>query len=277
MGRPLAAALASDGWTVRGSTTSPEKVDTLRSDGVEPYVLRLNPNVDVDVGASAGDATRFFDSDVLFLNVPPPRGVDDRRAYHLRQIDAVCDAAAGRVGWIVFASSTGVYPDVDRVVTEDDLPPGRPDAMEGDRRRATGAILVEAEARLMDAAAFDATVVRFGGLYGGDRHPGRYLAGRTGVSRPEAPVNLVHRDDCVGLVRSILAHDARNAVFNAVSDGHPTRRDLYTHAAAALGLEPPTFDADDGQGGKEVSNRRLTERLGYTFMHPDPMRVEAVS
>lgn len=267
MGRPLGAALAEDGWTVRGSTTTPEKVDALRRDGVEPFVLRLDPDLHVD----DGDASRFFASDVLFLNVPPPRGVDDRRAHHLRQIDAVRSAAAsGGVGWIVFASSTGVYPDVDRVVAEDDLPPGAPDALPGERRRATGEILLAAEARLKDDPAFDTTVLRFGGLYGGDRHPARYLAGRTGVSRPEAPVNLIHRDDCVGIVRAVLAQDARGAVFNAVSRAHPTRRALYVRAAEAMGLTPPTFD-DDPSGGKTVSSDAVVSRLGYTFHHPDPM------
>jgi nucleoside-diphosphate-sugar epimerase len=253
------------GVHVRGSTTTPEKVDVLRQDGIEPYHLVLDPSF------SGGDVSSFFRSPILVLNVPPPRGTDDVRAYHRRQIDAVRAAAAdGDVEWILFASSTGVYPNVERTVTEADQPPGIPDALPGPRR-STGVALLDAEARLMEDDGFATTVVRFGGLYGDDRHPGRFLAGRTNVSRPEAPVNLIHQDDCVGLLLTLLTKDARDEVFNACADAHPTRRAVYTRAAEALGLDPPTFDESDTTTGKVVDNQKIKTQTGYQFLHPDPL------
>ena len=265
VGHALGRHLVDAGWAVRGSTTTPEKVDPLRRDGIEPFLLRLDPDV------SGDDLDPFFDADALVLNVPPPRGVDDRRAYHLRQIDAVRERAAGRVPWIVFVSSTGVYPDVEREVAEADVPPGALDALGGDRRRATGDILLEAEERLWVDDAVNVTIVRFGGLYGADRHPARFLAGRTNVSRPHAPVNLIHQDDCTGLLHTVLDQTATGLVVNGVSNAHPTRQMLYTRAAKVQDLTPPTFDSSDTRGGKQVSNRVACEDLGYTFQHPDPM------
>jgi nucleoside-diphosphate-sugar epimerase len=131
--------------------------------------------------------------------------------------------------------------------------------------------VLHAEARLVNDDAFAATVVRFGGLYGDDRHPGRFLAGRTNVGRPEAPVNLIHRDDCVALLRTLLQQNARDEVFNACADAHPTRQAVYTLAAEVLGLEPPTFDDTDTTTGKVVDNQKVKDQCGYQFLHPDPL------
>jgi nucleoside-diphosphate-sugar epimerase len=265
LGRPLAIALVDHGISVRGSTTTPEKIEGLREDGIDPYLLTLDPDL------SGEGVSSFFASEVLVLNVPPPRGADDVREHHRRQIDAVRTAAAeGAVEWVLFASSTGVYPNVERTVTEADQPPGQPEALPG-RRRPTGRAVLEAEARLLDDEAFATTVVRFGGLYGGERHPGRFLAGRREVSRPNAPVNLIHREDCVGVLCTLLEQKVRDEVFNACADAHPTRRAVYTRAAEVLGLNPPSFDETDSTTGKTVDNRKLKTTCGYQFLHPDPL------
>jgi nucleoside-diphosphate-sugar epimerase len=281
LGRPLGARLAAEGARVRGSTTTPAKVGGLRADGIEPFVLRLDPNLALEpAGRHEGEDAdaaqeRFFGSDVLVLNVPPPRGRDDGGDHHRRQIGAVQRAAAaGGVAWVIFASSTGVYPSADRTVSEEDVAPGGEPPSFG-TQRATGALLQDIEGRLLEADGFETTVLRFAGLYGGDRHPGRFLAGRTGLARPEGAVNLIHRDDCIGIVMALLAADDRSAVvgeaFNACADAHPSRRVLYTRAAEALGLDPPTFDESDASTGKVVDNRKLKDALGYRYRHPDPL------
>ena len=265
LGRPLSVQLVGNGRTVRGSTTSPEKLDALRQDGIEPFQLTLDPDL------SGDDPGALFESSVLVLNVPPPRRADDVQAVHRWQIEAVRDAAVeGTVDWVLFASSTGVYPNVDRTVTEADCPPGQPEVLSGPRRP-TGEALLDVEGLLMETDALDVTVVRLGGLYGGDRNPGRFLAGRTNVGRPQAPVNLIHRDDAVGVFVRLLQQHVRGDVFNACADEHPSRKAFYTRAAEAMGMEPPTFDEGDTAGGKRVSNAKLKQRCNYSFRHPDPL------
>ena len=266
LGRPLGQHLVKQGRSVRGSTTTPEKLDRLRDDGIEPVLLTLDPDL------SGSDPGSLFDSEILVLNVPPSRGSDDVKARHRRQIEAVRDSAVdGRVEWILFASSTGVYPSVEQTVTEDDVPPGNPDTLPGSRR-STGEALVEVEGLLMNETPdLDVTIVRLGGLYGGDRNPGRFLAGRTDVSKPGSPVNLIHQDDAVGVFTAIIEQNVRGEIFNACADEHPERHVFYPKAAEATGLEPPTFDMTDDTTGKLVSNQKLKTRLGYQFQHPDPL------
>jgi len=265
LGRRLAQHLVGHEVHVRGSTTTPEKVGALREDGIEPYLLTLGPEL------AGENVSAFFASPVLVLNVPPSRTADAAEAHYRRQIDAVREAAAdGAVEWILFASSTGVYPNVERTVTEADQPPGQPDALPG-TRRSTGRAVLAAEERLMRDSSFATTIVRFGGLYGGDRHPGRFLAGRSDIGRPDAPVNLIHQDDCVALLATLLDQNVRGEVFNACADAHPTRQALYTRAAEVLGMAPPTFDESDTTTGKRVDNQKVKDRCGYQFHHPDPM------
>ena len=267
LGLPLGEHLARRGHRVKGSTTASAKLGALAEAGIEPYLLRLG---DDDPGTEPGPAASdFFDADALYLNVPPGRRRPDVEArYRAWMAQVAAMLARSPVRLVVFASSTSVYPDLGREVTEEDADVAEPES-------ASGRVLREAERLFLEAPGYDAVVLRFAGLYGYDRRPGRFLAGRTGLAGGDAPVNLVHRDDCVAVSAAVVERGVRgevvDQVFNVCADEHPSRRRLYTQAAARMGLEPPVF-SDAPFGFKIVSNRRLKEHLGYTFLHPDPLR-----
>ncbi len=113
----------------------------------------------------------------------------------------------------------------------------------------------------------------FGGLYGYDRHPANYLAGKKDVSGGNAPVNLIHQDDCINIITEIIEKDIRGEIFNAVSDGHPPKNQYYKVIAKQAGVEPPTFLPDSGKDYKVISNRKLKTMLEYRFAYPNPMDV----
>lgn len=259
LGLPLGRKLVAAGHRVKGSTTTPDRLSLLQDAGIAPHLLTLNPDPEGDIGS-------VLEAQILIVTIPPPRDVDNRQAFYERQM-RVLDAAT-TADWVLVASSTGVYPDADRTVVEDDVPVGEPPAYEGPRRD-TGAMLDAVESLWVETGRA-VTILRFGGLYGPDRHPGRFLAGRSGLKRPNAPVNLIHLDDCLGLVQAILEARATNEVFNLVAPDHPSRRTTYIRAARSLGLDPPSFDMDDTRGGKRVSGQKAVEILGYSFRHPDP-------
>ncbi len=258
LGLPLGQRLAQKGYRVKGSTTTPEKLLALAGVGIEPYLITLDPALN---GSQVGD---FFQADVLFLNIPPGRRRPDADVFFGEQIRAVVkELHYSPIAFVVFASSTSVYENMNGIVVEIDAGKPRPWSL-------TGRALLDAEDLLRRDTHFDATVLRFAGLYGYSRQPGRFLAGRTHLDNAEAPVNLVHRDDCVAVVEALLEADVRGEVFNVCADEHPTRRALYTQAARRLGLEPPTFNPDGDLSFKIVSNQKLKERLGYRFQYPDP-------
>ncbi len=254
LGRPLARRLLELGYDVSGSTTSSEKLSALREDGIDAQVLTLTP------GIEAEDPSSFFSADILFLNIPPDRQVEDPvKAYGTRVQEAVAAAEEGGCNWIIFASATSVYPSEPGDTVEQDARP------HSERAR----VLLHAE-EIVQASACDATVIRYGGLVGGDRHPGRFLAGRTGVPGGDAPVNLIHQEDAVGIAVAVIEKNARNDVFNAVTNEHPSRAEFYKAAAADLGVTPPTFDPSADRPNKTVINTHARRQLGYTFKFPDP-------
>lgn len=245
LGLPLGEALVADGHDVRGSTTRPDKLEAIEEAGIAPHLIRVSPE-------PQGQLEDFFDAELLIVTLPPKDGDT-----YLQKLTALVNAARlGSVQWFMFTSSTSVYDEPDGVVEENDP---NPPASE------RGKMLRQAEALFLRSPV-DATVLRLGGLIAEDRHPARFLAGKTDVSGPDAPVNLVHRDDVIGVVRAIIEHDVRNGIFNVVADEHPTKRELYQSKAEELGLEPPTF-GEDAVPYKIVSNEKVKTALGYSFKH----------
>lgn len=262
LGLPLAEALLKSNHSIKGSTTSENKIAKLKETGIRPYLIKLDPELNCD------DCKSFWKSDMLILNIPPGRGRDNIVDYHTAQIQSVIEQIkSSDIDHVIFVSSTSVYPELPGVVEE-------ADTVEGKAGRDSGNALLRAESLLQQESGFDSTVVRFGGLYGYDRHPAKYLAGRKNLDRAKAPVNLIHRDDCINIITRLIEKDVKGEVFNAVSDGHPPRKMYYTAAAEAMGLEPPTFKSDDDKNYKVVSNRKLKEQLGYRFFYPNPMNLE---
>ncbi|RSK34500.1 NAD(P)H-binding protein [Hymenobacter metallilatus] len=253
LGLPLARALVAAGYPVHGSTTTPGQLLTLRDAGIRPYLLRLAPTL----SATDADTLQALlqGVDVLVLNIPPTRGAGTPDAYPalLAQVAAVANQTGVR--HILLISSTGVYPDEPRLMRESDAV-ASPDSETP---------LLRAEALFQRPTH---TIVRLAGLMGPGRAPGRFLAGRTGVAHGEAPVNMIHLQDCLGLLLCVLERQLWGYTFNASAATHPSRRTFYTEAAARLGLQLPTFQAETS-GGKQIDASRIRELTGYQFRHDD--------
>lgn len=258
LGEPLALSLKEAGFSVRGSVRKPEGLTALSEKGIEPYLLDIAPEVNAD------RADEFFSSDVLFINFPPERR-DDIETYHEKQIENLIEAIPNPRGkMVIFASSTSVYPNTNGVVREDDsLHPDKP----------SGKALVRVEKLLTDNPEFDTTVIRFSGLIGYDRAPIKSIRRKKMVVNPDCPLNLIHRDDCIEIVKSIIDLDVRNTVLNAACDEHPTRREYYSREARKYGIPPPLFETESAPQYKIVSNEKLKRTLGYRLIYPDPLGI----
>ena len=246
VGLPLGAALTVKGHEVRGSRTSPERFGELKDAGIEPHIVHLNPEF-------VGERD-FLETDVLVLTLPPERR-DDIETYYPAQIKSVLEVA--KAEHIVFTSSTSVYPNLNRTVTEED-------AHNPDKR--SGRAVLAAEEVLREHT--DVTILRLAGLYGYGRQPGRRLAGQE-VTGGDAPVNLVHRDDVVAVITKVIEENI-SGIFNVCADMHPSRREVYTAQAERLGFRPPHFIEPHEVDYKEVSSEKL-KGLGYTFWHENPL------
>lgn len=249
LGKAVGVHLLQCGYQVAGSTTQREKFPALETLGIQPHLINLSDEPEAV-------NNHFFDSDILIIAVPPKLrsaggGNYVQQMLRLREI-----VLNHQVRQLIFVSSTAVYPDLNRVVTESDADPTNP--------------LVAAENIFVDERDFKTTVIRFGGLVGPARHPGRFLAGKKDISGKDNPVNIIHQKDCVRIIEAIIQNESWNETFNAAADLHPSKEKFYTAASTLLNLDPPTF-SNDSAPFKIINSEKLKQKLSFEFHYPDPM------
>jgi nucleoside-diphosphate-sugar epimerase len=154
-----------------------------------------------------------------------------------------------------------VYVDENAKLTEESIP--NPDTESGKQ-------LLEAEQLLQSSEKFETAVIRFGGLIGSDRHPIKFLSGKTNIENPDAPINLIHQEDCIGIIEKILREAqienfSWNETFNAVAPFHPTRKEYYTQKAIEFNLPLPHFNESKPSIGKLIQCEKVERVLGYSF------------
>lgn len=241
------------GFSVHGSTTSKDKLPILEKAGIEPFLLQVQNELD----APQILVQSFFSNPILLLNIPPGRRNPNVIEDHLQQIKTVINTAA-KYGTekVIFISSTGVYGDENREMTEnDDLNPARN----------SGKALVAVEEYLQTQKLVKVNILRFAGLIGGDRKAGRFFAGKTDVKGGNARVNMVWRKDCIQVIEAIIEKDIWGETFNVCADNHPQKKDYYVRKAIEDGFELPVFSEDAEADFKIISNEKVKRVLGVEF------------
>lgn len=251
LGLPLAKALLEKGFLIKGSTTSEEKILMLKNIGINPFLIRLeSQNV-------VGEMDRFLDgSTTLIIDIPPKLRGNSTEDFVGKIQNLIPHLENSTLKNVLFISSTSVYGENNTIITEETTT--NPDT-EGGRQ------LVKAEALLQKNSHFKTTILRFGGLIGEDRNPVKFLSGRENIENPEAPINLIHQEDCIGIILKILETDSWNETFNAVTPFHPSREKYYTQKATDLNLIPPKFNTKNTSAGKTVLSDKIESFLKYTF------------
>lgn len=258
LGLRLGQFLAEKGYVVNGSTTSLEKFPVLQDAGIQPFLVQVTAD-----GVVGNRVEAFFQSEVLVINFPPGRRRPTVEQEHPKEIQRVLEnAQAGYIQHILFVSSTGVYGDENRILTE-------ADALNPDRGSTKA--LAEAEQLLHQLPNISVTILRMAGLVGGERKAGRFLAGKQALPHGDAPVNMVHREDCIRIMYEVIRQEKWGEIFNVCADEHPTKREFYTAQALKEGLQPPTFVEEGALFYKIISNTKLKQTLDYQFLYPNPM------
>lgn len=254
LGTALGKSLLRKGWGVKGSTSTTSSYNELEMSGISTFYARVKPK-EIEI-----DYNSFFNTDILIVSFPPGRTdcVEESFPQKIKQVIKKIEEIG--IKKVLFISSTSVFESQNKEVKEEDV---------GNPEKAVGRALLKAERLFVKSTSFDATVLRFGGSIGYDRNPARFLQGKTEVLAGSF-VNLVHRDDCVNIITKILENDIWGEVFNAVSPGHPSKKEFYTKAAKICELPTPVFSVEK-EKYKLVNSDKLINRLDYEFVYPSPM------
>ncbi|WP_343618816.1 NAD-dependent epimerase/dehydratase family protein [Flavobacterium sp.] len=262
LGLPLAKRLIEKGNSVNGSTTSENKLSILKNAGINPFLVTLSEvEGNVESESTSENITNFLaESEILIIDIPPKlRAVDpstEKKAFVEKIKNLIPFIEKSAVNKVLFVSSTSVYGDDNDFITEETS--ANPDTESGKQ-------LVLAENLLRENQNFETTIVRFGGLIGEDRHPVKFLAGKENLENPDAPINLIHLKDCIGIIKAIINQSKWNEVFNAAAPFHPSRETYYTQKAKDLNLVLPKFSSEKTNIKKIISSEKIETVLSYKF------------
>ena len=160
---------------------------------------------------------------------------------------------------VIFISSTSVYPRINKVMTEEnEVVKNHP--------------LVAIENLFRKNTFFETTIIRFAGLFGGERQPANWFKNGRKIPQPKGFVNMIHQEDCINIIHEIINQNCWNQVFNACSNHHPTRREFYTIAKLSKGFEVPEFKENEVYEWKIISSKKVQEVLNYKFIHDDLLK-----
>ncbi len=209
-------------------TSSPERMDLLRQQGVTPLLGNLDaPDT---LGRLAGIATR-----VVHLAPPPTEGMGDPRTRALHTALRLRSAPAA----FVYGSTSGVYGDCKGEVASETR------AVNAHKARATRRIDAERRVRHFGrATGVRSMVLRIPGIYAPDRAGGtpraRLLKGTPVLqAADDVYTNHIHADDLARACVSALWRGKPQRIYNINDDTRLKMGDYFDLAADLYGLPRP--------------------------------------
>lgn len=251
LGFPLGKELIKEGYKIKGTTTSKNKLKGLSNVGIEPFLISLS-----EKGINGPVETFLEGLEALVINIPPRLKGKNKESYISKILHLIDEIEETSIKKVVFISSTAIYVNNNSLVTEKTKP---------DPQTESGKQLLEVESLLTSNPNFKTTILRFGGLFGESRNPANFLSGKKNILNPNAPVNLIHLSDCIEIIKLIIRNNIWGKTYNAVAPNHPTKKEFYTKQAIENKISPPEFNTDIPSIGKTIDSSKLISELNYEF------------
>tara|TARA_B100000768_G_scaffold182023_1_gene208522 strand:- start:2609 stop:3412 length:804 start_codon:yes stop_codon:yes gene_type:complete len=252
LGLPLAKLLIEKNYPVKGSSTSKEKLNELKSFKIDPYLIEITAK------EIKGEIILFLKNlDVLVINIPPNMKRNSNTNYSKKIKFIAIQAKKQSVNKIIFVSSTSVYGSNQGKIDYSTEP--NPNSKNGFEILKSEKIITENN---------KCTIIRFGGLIGNSRHPVYSLSKKKEVLNPKAPINLIHLKDCIQIIYTIIKMEAWGKTYLGVSPYHPSKMDYYNNKCKELGLKNINF-INNNSINKEITDSKIQTELNYNFIQPE--------
>lgn len=267
VGIPLGAELVRLGHEVFGVRRSADADEELKAAGITPLIADISRREELEKLPTGFDW-------VVNTVASNKGGAEEYEQVYFNGTGHLIDwLAANPPKKFVYTSSTSVYGQTDGSAVKESSPT--------EPQNDTGRILVQTEKLLLDAAQqnkFPAVILRVAGIYGPDRGHlfQQYLCNEAKMSgKGEQLINMIHRDDLVGVIIAALKSGRAGEVYNAVDDEPVAQIHFFRWLSETLGKYMPPFATEAetaerrrGLTQKKVSNRRLKMEMGYQFKYP---------
>ncbi|MDF1802514.1 SDR family oxidoreductase [Thalassovita sp.] len=258
----LAQRLLPLGWTIFGTTRSPERAQTIRTSGVTPILL-------ADDGMPETLSQALPKASHILVSAGPDTQGDPTLNRFRDQI-----TAAPHLQWVGYLSTTGVYGDHQGAWVDENAPL-TPSTKRGQWR-------VAAERDWQSVPGLPLHIFRLAGIYGPGRGP--FAKVRNGTARRIIKANQVfsriHVADIAQVLHASIEQPNPGAVYNLCDDDPAPPQDVIAHAAKLLHLPvPPAIPFENAEmtpmarsfyaESKRVRNTRIKEELGVRLLFPD--------
>lgn len=260
--RTLTPSLIAEGWTVTGTTRSPEKAARVAESGATPMIW---PGEDLANAISKADA-------VLISSGPSADGCP--------VLNAATDALkenASRLEWVGYLSTTGVYGDFRGGWVDEDTP-AEPATRRGKWRKEAEDNWLE----LTESHGLPVHIFRLAGIYG----PGRGAIAKVlnGTARriikKDQVFSRTHVDDIAQVLMASMVKPNPGRIYNVCDHDPAPPQDVLAEAARLLGRDlPPEEDFETAEmkpmartfyaTSKRVCNDRIINELGVKLKYPD--------
>lgn len=245
LGQKIAKS-ASNIFEIFTTTTSVEKLESLKNQNLNPFLVKFSDNEDLDY------KHLFSDFDVIIITIPfsqrTPIPLLEQRFRNI--IKFIGDFK----GQLFLCSSTGIYPQIDEIITENSI---------SENLLNQNIWTIE---KLMKTTFPQINILRFGGLMGNDRVFSKYYQNKE-IPEPNQVVNHTHFEDICDVYLKLIKLKIKSETFNVVSPEHPTKIEVFNCQTKQNCDE---FSAK--KFGKRVSSQKLIENLNYKFIHPNPAK-----
>jgi nucleoside-diphosphate-sugar epimerase len=240
LGIPLAVSLMKNGYTIFAGTRNFDKTKEFNQLGLIGFQISFDTDF-VKIHLTKEELDQI---DYLIICIPP-----SGFSHYAESLGSIVSYFNSETK-IIFTSSTGVYREINEIVTE-----------ESSKIQDHPVFL--AEQKLKELKGDRLTVVRLAGLLGENRHPVKYFIQKNLIPNSNAPVNLVCQKDVIRAIELILSKQLFGKTYNIVNPNHSSKKDYYLAAAKELFGEIPQIEK--GNGGKLVLGTKFERETGFQY------------
>lgn len=254
LGKQLGEYLDLKGYEVVGTYHSAEKKSEFNKLGWKVMQFSVE-----DAVFSTDFKSKILSAEIIILTIPP----STLKLTYAKAMEKLLFQIKNEnpQAIVFYTSSTSVYGSYDKLIALNENSPLQPIT--------TNAKEIVKVEQLIQKHFNSFCILRLGGLLGPNRQPIKYLAGRVGIEKPNAPINLVHSKDICEFVLLAIQNNSLPQVVNLVSPIHPKKIDYYTTVAKKMNLEIPQFNISDEREGKKIDSVFL-EPMNFNFTYPSP-------
>ncbi len=251
IGIPLSKLLIKKGYPIKGTATSIEKAQSLLNLGINSYCYNINDKNNLN--------SDFFRSiDILVITIPFVK--KNKKFNELEKlINKLVKIIENKsIKHVIYLSSISVYDSLNGVIDE---------SIKCKPKSYSGIQTLKIEKLILNGN-FISTIIRLGGLIGGNRHPIHFLSGNFYYNGEEL-INLIHQDDVLAIILKIIENkNNEDFIFNAVAPFHPPKKDYYSMISSKMKIAPPRYIKTKNIK-KIINSKKVQEKYNFTFKRID--------